>query len=171
MTIRRASADDVEAIRAVARASWTADYPTILSRETAESGVDEWYEPTQLRAELDRPATCVFVAERGDEVVGFVHALWNREEGVVFRVYVHPDHRETGIGSDLVDRVGSEMASRDADRLTAMVLADNEVGQGFYESLGFERVDEGETTIGGESYGEYSYRLEIPDGESVTSGA
>ena len=159
MTLRRASAGDVEAVRAVARASWTADYPTILSRETAESGVDEWYEPAQLRAELDRPATCVFVAERADEVVGFVHALWNRDEGVVFRVYVHPDHRGEGIGGDLVDRVRREMESRGADRLTAMVLADNEPGQAFYESLGFERVGESETTIGGESYGEYSYRL------------
>ncbi|SFK89044.1 Ribosomal protein S18 acetylase RimI [Halogranum rubrum] len=159
VTIRRASEDDVEAIRAVARASWTADYPTILSRETAESGVDEWYEPRQLRADLGRPATCVFVAEQDSEVVGFVHALWNRDEGVVFRIYVGPDHRGAGIGTELVERVRTEMETRGSERLTAMVLTANEVGQGFYESLGFERVDESETTIGGESYGEYSYRL------------
>lgn len=161
MPIRRAGADDAEAIRAVARASWTADYPTILSRETAESGVDEWYEPAQLRTELDRPATCVFVAEQEGDVVGFVHALWNREEGVVFRVYVHPDHRGAGLGTDLVEHVRTAMESRGATHLTAMVLADNEIGQGFYESLGFERVGEGETTIGGESYGEYSYQLPL----------
>lgn len=159
VTISRASAEDVDAIRAVARASWTADYPTILSRETAESGVDEWYEPKQLRADLARPATCVFVAEQDSEIVGFVHALWNRDEGVVFRVYVHPDQRESGVGRELVEQVRTEMEQRGSERLTAMVLTANEVGQAFYESLGFERVDEGETTIGGESYGEYSYRL------------
>lgn len=166
MPIRRATEADAEAIRSVARASWTADYPTILSRETAESGVDEWYDEATLRGELRRPATLVFVAEEGDDVVGFVHSLWNREEGVVFRVYVHPDHRGDGIGRDLVEQASGELQKRGAERLTAMVLAENEVGQGFYESLGFELVDEGETTIGGESYGEYTYRLDL----SATSG-
>lgn len=164
MSIRRATTADVEAIRAVARASWTADYPRILSRETAESGVDEWYAPAQLRADLGRPATLVFVADEGadgDGVVGFIHSLWNREEGVVFRVYVHPDHRGEGLGRALFAQAQTELQKRGADHLTAMVLADNEVGQGFYESLGFERVDEGETTIGGEQYGEYTYRLDL----------
>lgn len=157
MTIRRATPDDVDGVHDVARASWTADYPDILSRETAEEGVSEWYTPERLRADLDDPRTWLFVVESDGRVAGFAHALVDDEEGHLLRVYVHPDARRAGIGRRLVERVGEEMASLDVERVNAMVLAANDPGNDFYADLGFEQVDAGETTIGGETFQENRY--------------
>ncbi|MFC7045685.1 GNAT family N-acetyltransferase [Halobacteriaceae archaeon GCM10025711] len=160
MNVRPATADDVEGIRRVAQASWNDDYPTILSRETVDDAVDEWYDPERMREELQRSVTVSFVADADGDVVGFSHALWNREDGVVFRLYVHPDHRHRGIGTELLDRTCDELFDRDVDAVRAMVLAENELGNAFYRHYGFEKESEDETTIAGTSYPENVYVLE-----------
>lgn len=163
MNVRRATADDVEAVRRVARAAWEADYPDILSRETVEDGVEEWYDPDLLARDLRRSGTEVLVAETDEGVVGFAHALWNREEGDLLRLYVHPDHRLSGVGGALLDATEERLFDRGVERVRAMVLAANEVGNAFYESRGFDFDDEGETTIGGRAYAENAYVLERDD--------
>jgi ribosomal protein S18 acetylase RimI-like enzyme len=178
MTVREASADDVAAIREVARAAWEADYPGILSRETAERGVEEWYESSHIEGEVTGARTRLFVAcvdgEDGDEagddgdeagederVIGFAHAELGRDdEGYVLRLYVHPDYRNRGFGRRLLERTRDDLFAHGAERVNAMVLAANEPGNAFYRSLGFEKASEGETTIGGEPYRENTYALE-----------
>lgn len=158
MTVRSATADDVEAIRAVAEAAWRADYPAVLNRENVDDAVEEWYAPDRLAEALGEYSTVAFVAESGREVVGFVHAVWDREEGDVLRVYVAPDHRGEGLGRALVERACEELFDRGVDRVKAMVLAANERGNEFYRALGFAPTDEGgETEIGGERYEERVY--------------
>ncbi|MEF8841581.1 MAG: GNAT family N-acetyltransferase [Haloarculaceae archaeon] len=178
MTVREASADDVAAIREIARAAWETDYPEILSRETAERGVEEWYQSSHIEGEVTGSRTRLFVAcvegvdgdgdeaARGDEddderVVGFAHAELGRDdEGYVLRLYVHPDHRNRGLGRRLLERTREDLFVHGAERVNAMVLAANEPGNAFYRSLGFEKVSEDETTIGGEPYRETTYALE-----------
>jgi len=175
MTVREASAADVAAIREVARAAWAADYPEILSRETAERGVEEWYDADHIEGDVAGSRTRLFVAsvdEGGDDagedgedgaerVVGFAHAELGRDDrGYVLRLYVHPDYRNRGFGRRLLERTRDDLFDHGAERIDAMVLAANEPGNAFYRSFGFERVDEGETTIGGEAYREQIYALE-----------
>lgn len=160
MTIRAATMDDCTAIRRVARAAWREDYPGVLSRETAEAGVEEWYDDDRLTMEIDRDDGVVLVAERDAELVGFAHAVVTEDRGTVLRVYVHPDARRAGLGSDLLDATLADLSAVGADAIEAMVLAENELGRRFYEAAGFELDAEGETTIAGESYRECVYRLD-----------
>jgi len=178
MTVREASADDVAGIREVARTAWEVDYPEILSRETAERGVEEWYESSHIEGGVTGSRTRLFVAcadesdsaDEGDSVadgedaeviVGFAHAeLGGDDEGYVLRLYVHPDHRNRGLGRRLLERTRDDLFAHGAERINAMVLAANEPGNAFYRSLGFEKVEEGETRIGGETYRENTYALE-----------
>jgi len=159
MPIREAAADDLEGVRRVARASWETDYPDILSRESVDEGIEEWYDLDALAAEFDRGRTLLSVAEEDGEVVGFAHATWTGEEGHVLRLYVHPNHRDEGAGRALLERTETELRNRGVDRIDAMVLAENDLGRAFYEAFGFEEVDTGETTIGGETYRESRYAL------------
>jgi ribosomal protein S18 acetylase RimI-like enzyme len=159
MTTRAATTGDVTAIKRVARAAWRADYPDVLSRETAEAGVEEWYDEGRLRTEIERDDGVVLVGERDGEVVGFAHAVVSEDRGTVLRVYVHPDARHDGRGGDLLARTLDALRERGAARVQAMVLADNDLGRAFYESAGFEMEDEGETTIAGETYRECVYGL------------
>ena len=161
MPIRAATEADTEAIQRIARASWEADYPNILSRETAESGVDEWYSTDELASELSHPRSVLAVADEDDEVVGFVHAVTGEEVGHVLRLYVDPGHRRHGIGRRLLEHVIEEMANLDHDRVAALVLAENDLGVDFYRSAGFETVDEAETMIGGTAYRELAMERPI----------
>lgn len=160
MPIRAATEADIEAIRRIVRASWEADYPDILSRETAESGVDEWYSPDELTAELSHPRSVIAVFEESDAVMGFVHAITGETVGHVLRLYVAPAHRRQGIGRRLLDHAIDEMATLDHDRVAALVLAQNDLGVEFYRAAGFETVDDAETAIGGTAYREL--RMERP---------
>jgi ribosomal protein S18 acetylase RimI-like enzyme len=160
MTSRTATADDVEAIRRVAERSWEANYP--VTRDTAQEAVNDWYAPERLEEELVDGRTVLLVAERDGDVVGFAHATWNEEEseGYILRLYVHPDHRNEGVGRDLLERAQAELSDHDIDRVNAMVLAENDPGKAFYERFGFEQIDESETVVGGESHREHRYVLE-----------
>lgn len=161
MSIREATTDDVAAIIAVAEAAWAADYPDFLSRETAEAGVADWYDPARIQSELADPATRLLVAAVDDAVVGFAHAYVDGEVGHLLRLYVHPDERRAGLGRQLFEGARASIAELDVDRITGMVLADNEPGNAFYRSLGFEHEATAETTIGGESYPEHRYVYQV----------
>lgn len=159
MDIYEASSDEGEAIRRVAERSWEHDYPGILSRETAEEGVGEWYGAQRLDAALADPKNHVLVAEREGTAVGFAHALVDGTDGVVFRLYVHPDHRQEGVGRDLFETVAETLFAYDIDRIRAMVLAENTPGNDFYRRLGFQQVESDQTTIAGEAFSEHTYEL------------
>ena len=161
MTVRTATADDVADIARVAERSWTVDYPDILTRETAEAAVNEWYDADRIAEELAAERTLLLVAEADGLVVGFAHATWNDAEGYILRTYVHPDHRGEGFGRGLLTETRDVLDSKGVERINAMVLADNDPGNAFYERFGFERVDQSETEVGGESYRENRYVLEL----------
>lgn len=157
MEIRQATPDDIAGIRSVAESAWRSDYPDVLTRETATEGVDEWYNEERVSEALSIPGTTLLVTETTDELCGFAHAFRSGSTGDILRLYVHPDHRRQGIGSRLLESTVDELHSQGVNRIRAMVLTGNDRGQAFYESFGFERIDEGETRIAGERYPEYTY--------------
>ena len=160
MELREAATGDVEAIERVARASWEADYPDILSRETVEEGVEEWYAPERIAAEIETDDALVPVAETDGEVTGFAHAVEDERGGTILRIYVAPDHRRAGVGGELLEHAREKLESRGAERIHAMVLAENELGTEFYRRRGFELAEEGETVIGETTYRENVYVAE-----------
>lgn len=164
MTIRAATGDDATAICQIAERAWKHDYPAILTRDTAENAVTEWYAPERVAEELERDGTVLLVAERDGTGVAFAHATVDDagEVGSILRLYVHPEHRRENVGRELLERTCTVLSEQGVERIDAMVLAENGPGNAFYEQFGFEPVDERETTIGGESYPENRYTLERP---------
>ncbi|MFH5797685.1 GNAT family N-acetyltransferase [Haladaptatus sp. CMAA 1911] len=158
--LRPARPTDAAAIRRVARRSWHAAYDDIIGADAVDDTIDRWYDPDRLRESTREPTHEFFVAER-DHFVGFVHVAPSDEAGTfeLLRIYVLPDEWGTGLGTRLLTRVERRLEERNADRLRLVVLADNDVGVGFYESRGFERVEEREDpTLG---VREYAYEKEL----------
>ena len=152
--LRPARPTDAAAIRRVARRSWHAAYDDIIGADTVDDTIDEWYDPDRLRESTQQSTHEFFVAER-DHLVGFVHVAPDDREGTfeLLRIYALSDEWGTGLGTRLLTRVERRLKERDADRLELVVLADNDVGVGFYESRGFERVEEREDpTLGVREY-------------------
>ncbi|WP_440990008.1 GNAT family N-acetyltransferase [Haloarchaeobius baliensis] len=164
MNFRHATTEDVPEIIGVAERSWEHDYPGILTRETAREAVAEWYDTDRLELDAVAADTALVVAidedadeDRAGPVVGFLHGVVDDDTGTLLRVYVDPEQRGEGMGRALVEYAIDDFDTRGVERVEAMVLAANEPGNEFYESLGFELVQRATTTIGGEPHDENIY--------------
>lgn len=141
MQLRDATPADAEAVAAVARASWHAAYDDVLGPEAVDATVDDWYDPDDLREQVHDG---VFLVAEEDEVVGFAQGGPAREperDAFLPRLYVHPDRWGEGVGTALLGAVAERLLERGHERIRLEVFAENDVGRGFYESLGFEEVD------------------------------
>ncbi|UPW01219.1 GNAT family N-acetyltransferase [Halorussus gelatinilyticus] len=161
MDIREATPDDIPTVRSVARESWLNAYADVLPESVVEDAVSAWYaDETMTRIVGDDEQAClVAVDDRSgaDEIVGFAHGATDGDEGDLLRLYVHPDRWHEGIGTALLDAMEDRLTEMGADRVQAMVLADNEMGNAFYEDRGFEKVGEAETRLDGPTRTENVY--------------
>lgn len=168
MNVRDARPTDAEAVAAVARASWHAAYDDLLGAGTVDATVDQWYDPDSLAAEIDAAAeteavvaaeepSLFLVAEADGDVVGFANAGPARDwegdpaapDAFLSRLYVHPDKWGGGVGTALTQRVARGLRGAGYETVWLEVFAENEIGRGFYESLGFERVGRADEEFGG----------------------
>lgn len=165
--IRQATPDDAAAVKRVARASWHATYDDLLGERTVDETVDQWYDPDRLADAARSDDHVLHVADAGDAtdaeppaIVAFAHAVPGEEEDALahlVRIYALLEWWGEGVGSALLDRTESVLRERGFDRLRLSVFAENEVGVGFYESRGFERVDDREEAFDGETYRAFVY--------------
>jgi len=148
MEIREATADDIPTVRSVAREAWTEAYADAVPESVLDDAVSEWYaDETMTRIIGDDEQACLVAVEDGD-LVGFCHGATQDTEGDILRLYVRPDRWNEGIGTALLAAMEERLTEMGTERLQAMVLADNEIGNAFYESRGFEKADEAETRLG-----------------------
>ena len=163
MQIREATDDDVPTIRSVAREAWRAAYSDAVPESVIDDAVSEWYgEETMNRIIADDEQVCLVATENGDgsragEIVGFCHGATKNGEGDILRLYVHPDRWNEGIGTALLEAMEERLTEMGMETLQAMVLADNEMGNAFYEKHGFEKTDEAETQLDGTTRRENVY--------------
>lgn len=60
------------------------------------------------------------------------------QRGFVDNIYVAPDHRGEGVGSDLLAAAESKLREAGVDTLSLEVMADNERARRFYRRHGYE---------------------------------
>jgi ribosomal protein S18 acetylase RimI-like enzyme len=175
MDIREATEDDISTIRSLAREAWSKAYSDAVPESVVEDAVSEWYsDKTMNRIIGDDEQVCLVATDseagtasdasgersepRVGDILGFVHGATDDEQkGDILRLYVHPDRWNEGIGSNLLEAIERELTDRGAKAMQAMVLADNEMGNTFYEDHGFEKTDEAETQLNGTTRTENVY--------------
>ncbi|WP_115865519.1 GNAT family N-acetyltransferase [Halorussus litoreus] len=172
-TIRDATPEDASAVRRVARKSWHAAYDDILGVETVDSVVDDWYDAEGLARSVRRDDGRFLVAESSPDagIVGFAQAVLGdgganaatdgSTAAELPRIYVHPDRWAEGVGSALLDRIESWCREEGAGRLRLLVLADNEVGNAFYEARGYRTVGSRESEFEGQTVTDYVREKEL----------
>jgi len=157
MEIREATESDIPTVRSVAREAWIEAYADAVPKSVVDDAVSEWYaDETMSRIIGDDEQVCL-VAVEGGELVGFCHGATQDTEGDILRLYVRPDRWNGGIGTELLTAMEERLTDMGIERLRAMVLADNEIGNAFYESQGFEKADEAETQLDGTTRTENVY--------------
>lgn len=137
MNVRRARADDVQAIGHLLDA---------FNREFGEpTPGPEWL--AHRVAKLLAGDTTVLLAEAGPEglaVLRFRPSLWSSGlECYLAELYVVPDRRGRGIGRALMQEVLSAARDRGADRIELGTSEDDRAAIALYESLGFINRERG----------------------------
>jgi len=138
MTIRRATEDDVPAIRDIYNYEILNGYATFdLEPQTLEDRLAWLREVT--------PPHYVLVAEDGGQVLGWASLKAFRErEAYRFTaedsVYIHQDHRGRGIGRAILGRLVELGRENGFHTIVAGISMPNEASERLHASFGFERV-------------------------------
>jgi ribosomal-protein-alanine N-acetyltransferase len=122
----------------VIRKMATADVGRVAELE-AEAFSTPW-EAATFRTLLRRTGAELWVAERGQSVVGY-YVLWCiQEQGELANIAVTEPARGLGIGSRLLDHALETACRRGVESLYLEVRASNERAQSMYGSRGFEQI-------------------------------
>lgn len=78
-----------------------------------------------------------FVALVDGDIVGTIMAGYDGHRGWIHSIAVQPDHRNQGIGSDLVAHADRELTERGCMKVNLQIMEGNERVAAFYSSLGY----------------------------------
>ncbi|SDQ48022.1 GNAT family N-acetyltransferase [Natronobacterium texcoconense] len=167
MEIREATKSDVDAIRSIAETSLSSTYTDFLEAETIDDAVEQWY-GDGFDDELEDDNSLVLVVERDGDVVAFSQSELVGQPhatGRLLWLHVDPDHRGDGTGVRLLVRTREKLLEESAEQVQGFVLEDNEGGNEFYRSHGFEQAGQREVEIGSETFTENVYAEGEIEGE------
>ncbi|PSP76043.1 GNAT family N-acetyltransferase [Halobacteriales archaeon QS_3_64_16] len=174
MELREANSADVGRLSELTHSTMTAAYA--LSPQQLEAIVEERFEEESLTDAIENEDWVLLVAEddesEADEepvIVGFVLGE-HREEGSELRwLFVDPEHRGKGVGTELYEAGSEALGESGTGYVTASVLEANTQGGTFFERVGLEEADERQVEIGEQSFVEYVYAEPSAIDESAAS--
>lgn len=150
LTMRSATAADVEAIVGVFLACWRGPYAHVLPASAVQQMTDQraiqlWRDAFADRAEPDE----IMVASLGEDsaACGVVrYGLTGRDQGAIWSLYVDPSAQGAGLGSRLLRSAEDALAKRGAASAILFVFARNAPSIDFYRRHGWKAADQaGET--------------------------
>ncbi|HSO54241.1 MAG TPA: GNAT family N-acetyltransferase [Actinomycetes bacterium] len=142
--VRDAEHDDVAAICRFGEAHIRPHYAPLIGAEAADEQVRRWWNETHVGTAVAEGL--VVVAEADGQVVGVGQRGRRGADHVVYKLYVHPQHRGRGLGPQVLDALTRQLPAH-ADRLYIEHFVANERAGAFYERAGFtvERIESSPT--------------------------
>ena len=133
--IRRAREGDISGMVELERSS--------MEPVREDSGVESDWKNIEDFLEKRIEDDLVLVAETGEGLLGYVHAVLyddvvsGKKVCEVYTLTIHPEHFGEGLGGELMERVKEESRRSGVDILKLEVLSKNKDAIGFYEKKGF----------------------------------
>ena len=87
------------------------------------------------------PDSC-FVAEDNSKIIGAIIAGSDGRRGFIYHTAVYPAHRNRGIATRLVQEVMDALKSNGIKKVALVVFDRNEIGNAFWEKIGFTARDD-----------------------------
>ena len=118
--------EDVEPVVEIERLSWS---PWTREQVTAEFS--------------RRNGVCLVIADKNDNIpLGWCCAGMVNPEAELLKIAVHPDHRQGGLGSRLLQELNLLLCSQQVHTLFLEVRSQNRAAVSFYGKHGFQQVGE-----------------------------
>jgi ribosomal protein S18 acetylase RimI-like enzyme len=122
----------------VLRPATVVDIPAVLDFwKAAAENTNRVDSAPALERLLDRDPAALMLADEDGRIVGTLIAGWDGWRCHLYRFAVAPDRRRRGIGRALLDAAEQRFAGYGAERVDAMVLADNTMGQPAWAAAGY----------------------------------
>ena len=87
------------------------------------------------------PHTC-FLAEKENETIGTIIAGHDGRRGYIYHTAVNPAERNKGVATRLVSACVEALKNEGIAKAALVVFKDNELGNGFWERMGFTERDD-----------------------------
>lgn len=87
------------------------------------------------------PATS-FVAECGGQIIGVIMAGHDGRRGYIHHTAVLPAYRHQGIAQKLLEHAMAALDREGISKVALVAFARNEIGNGFWERMGFTQRDD-----------------------------
>lgn len=149
--IRRAVAADAEALAALAARLFASTYADDTPAAELAAYLSEHFGPDLQRAEIVDPSGCVLVAiEAPDRMIGYAHAITEREAMFLNRIYLEQRARGTGLAARLLDAIEAQCRGLGLHKLRLSVFDRNARAIAFYRRAGFATVGTASFHVGDE---------------------
>lgn len=102
----------------------------------------KWRKARHIDFDVERDADGVFVAVIDEQVVGYITTFRDRDAGMglIPNLAVDAKQRGKGIGRKLIEHALQHFREEGLTHAKIETLAQNDIGQGLYPSLGFREV-------------------------------
>ena len=103
---------------------------------------DPWMEGQITYELMTNPCSISLVCEEDKKIVGYLDFMITFDSGTINRLAVHPDHRQKGIATALINAMVDicQHQKEEVDYITLEVRKSNKAAIALYFKLGWERV-------------------------------
>lgn len=141
LNLQRMTRQEINAVRALARAVWQTTYPALIPQAQIDTMLADRYAAAQIELQCPDPAHGWWVAYADDTLVGFGHATLQGTDCKLDKLYVHPAWQRQGIGTALLRAIQQWGRQQHARRLWLQVNRGNTQAIAAYQKYGFHIVE------------------------------
>ena len=162
--IRKNLEKDQEQMAHIKIDGWRTAYDKIVASKYLKA-LDYDSQTQRYLSSFDEYQDLVFVAVRGDEVLGYScfmkYDKGNKYDSELVSLYVKKEEAGRGIGSNLLISTAKELYSLGRKNMIVWCFADNTNAIRFYEELAGIKVEEKVAKIGDDDYLEYGFYFDL----------
>ena len=162
--IRKNELKDQEQMAKIKIDGWMNTYDRIIASKYLKT-LDYKKQTERYIASFDEYKDLVFVAVRGEEVLGYscfhYYDRDNKFDSELVSLYIKQEHQGKKIGTNLLKETAKELLSKGKNNMIIWCLSENTDAIKFYEKLGGKKVIEKDAKIGDNLYKEYGYYFDL----------
>ena len=162
--IRKNELKDQEQMAKIKIDGWMNTYDRIIASKYLKT-LDYKKQTERYIASFDEYKDLVFVAVRGEEVLGYscfhYYDRDNKFDSELVSLYIKQEHQGKKIGTNLLKETAKELLSKGKNNMIIWCLSENKDAIKFYEKLGGKKVIEKDVKIGDNLYKEYGYYFDL----------